>query len=138
MHSAFFVQFLFNIFSKKYLTIQKVNFIYPIFAIDSMKRAKKTHLILCAFFTKTITFFLHIEQTKNIVFTTRKRSFCGLLWQKSLSKQAKGADHSIAPSANCFYFKNPLMISSSASFSVRPRVMSLISCSPAIFPIAAS
>ena len=36
------------------------------------------------------------------------------------------------------YLKNPLTISSSASFSVRPRVMSLISCSPAIFPIAAS
>ena len=36
------------------------------------------------------------------------------------------------------YFKNPLTISSSASFSVRPNVISLISCSPAIFPIAAS
>ena len=37
-----------------------------------------------------------------------------------------------------FYFKNPLMICSSASFSVSPRVMSLISCSPAILPMAAS
>ena len=34
--------------------------------------------------------------------------------------------------------KNPLTISSSASFSVSPRVISFISCSPAIFPIAAS
>ena len=34
--------------------------------------------------------------------------------------------------------KNPLTISSSASFSVSPRVISLMSCSPAIFPIAAS
>ena len=37
-----------------------------------------------------------------------------------------------------FYFKNPLIICSSASASVRPRVMSFMSCSPAIFPIAAS
>ena len=36
------------------------------------------------------------------------------------------------------YLKNPLTISSSASFSVNPSVISLISCSPAIFPIAAS
>ena len=36
------------------------------------------------------------------------------------------------------YLRNPLTISSSASFSVSPSVISLISCSPAIFPIAAS
>ena len=36
------------------------------------------------------------------------------------------------------YFKNPLIICSSASASVSPRVISLTSCSPAIFPIAAS
>ncbi len=36
------------------------------------------------------------------------------------------------------YFKKPLMICSSASFSESPRVISLISCSPAILPIAAS
>ena len=36
------------------------------------------------------------------------------------------------------YFKNPLTICSSASFSVRPRVISLMSCSPAILPMAAS
>lgn len=38
----------------------------------------------------------------------------------------------------CFHFKNPLTISSSACFSVSPKVISLISCSPAILPIAAS
>lgn len=37
-----------------------------------------------------------------------------------------------------FYFKNPLIICSSASFSVSPRVINFINCSPAIFPIAAS
>ena len=37
-----------------------------------------------------------------------------------------------------FYRKKPLTISSSASFSVNPSVISLMSCSPAIFPIAAS
>ena len=36
------------------------------------------------------------------------------------------------------HFKNPLMICSSASCSVRPRVISLVSCSPAILPMAAS
>ena len=36
------------------------------------------------------------------------------------------------------YFKKPLIICSSASFSVRPRVINFINCSPAIFPIAAS
>ena len=36
------------------------------------------------------------------------------------------------------YLKNPFIISSSASFSVSPSVISFISCSPAIFPIAAS
>ena len=36
------------------------------------------------------------------------------------------------------YFKNPCIIWVSASFSVRPNVMSFISCSPAIRPIAAS
>ncbi len=40
--------------------------------------------------------------------------------------------------AHEYYFRNPLMICSSASFSVRPRVMSLMSCSPAILPMAAS
>ena len=34
--------------------------------------------------------------------------------------------------------KKPLTISSSASFSVRPSVISFMSCSPAIFPMAAS
>ncbi len=34
--------------------------------------------------------------------------------------------------------RNPFIISSSASFSVNPSVISFISCSPAIFPIAAS
>ena len=34
--------------------------------------------------------------------------------------------------------RKPLTISSSASFSLSPRVISLMSCSPAIFPIAAS
>ena len=37
-----------------------------------------------------------------------------------------------------FYFKNPLIICSSASFSVKPSVISLVICSPAILPIAAS
>lgn len=36
------------------------------------------------------------------------------------------------------YLRNPFIICSAASFSVRPRVISFISCSPAIFPIAAS
>ena len=36
------------------------------------------------------------------------------------------------------YLKNPLIISSSASFSVSPSVINFIICSPAIFPIAAS
>ena len=36
------------------------------------------------------------------------------------------------------YFRKPLMICSSASASVRPRVISLMICSPAILPIAAS
>ena len=37
-----------------------------------------------------------------------------------------------------FHFKNPLIICSSASCSVSPRVISLIICSPAILPMAAS
>ena len=37
-----------------------------------------------------------------------------------------------------YYLKNPFIISSSASFSVKPNVISLVNCSPAIFPIAAS
>ena len=37
-----------------------------------------------------------------------------------------------------FYFKKPLMISSSASFSVNPSVINLVNCSPAILPMAAS
>lgn len=37
-----------------------------------------------------------------------------------------------------FYFKKPSIIFSSASFSVRPKVINLIICSPAILPIAAS
>ena len=36
------------------------------------------------------------------------------------------------------YFRKPLMICSSASASVRPRVISLMICSPAILPMAAS
>ena len=36
------------------------------------------------------------------------------------------------------YFKKPFTICSSASFSFKPKVISLISCSPAILPIAAS
>ena len=36
------------------------------------------------------------------------------------------------------YFKNPLTICSSASASVNPKVISLMSCSPAILPMAAS
>ena len=44
------------------------------------------------------------------------------------STQKKQTDH----------LRNPLTISSSASFSVSPSVISLTSCSPAIFPIAAS
>ena len=36
------------------------------------------------------------------------------------------------------YFKNPLTICSSASFSESPSVISFTSCSPAILPIAAS
>ena len=43
---------------------------------------------------------------------------------------------------NCFlyflYFRKPLIICSSASASVRPKVINLIICSPAILPIAAS
>ena len=38
----------------------------------------------------------------------------------------------------CSYLRKPLMICSSASASVRPRVISLMICSPAILPIAAS
>ena len=41
-------------------------------------------------------------------------------------------------SALWFYFKNPATIFSSASSSVRPSVISLMSCSPAILPMAAS
>ena len=37
-----------------------------------------------------------------------------------------------------YYLKNPLTISSSASFSVSPKVISFTNCSPAILPIAAS
>ena len=37
-----------------------------------------------------------------------------------------------------FYFKKPFTMCSSASASVRPKVMSLMSCSPAILPMAAS
>lgn len=37
-----------------------------------------------------------------------------------------------------FYFKNPLTMCSSASASVSPKVISLMSCSPAILPMAAS
>ena len=36
------------------------------------------------------------------------------------------------------YLRKPLIISSSACFSVRPKVISFISCSPAILPMAAS
>ena len=36
------------------------------------------------------------------------------------------------------YFKKPLTICSSASSSVKPKVISFINCSPAILPIAAS
>ena len=37
-----------------------------------------------------------------------------------------------------YYFKNPLIICASASASVSPSVISLINCSPAILPMAAS
>ena len=37
-----------------------------------------------------------------------------------------------------FYFKKPFTMCSSASFSVNPKVISLMSCSPAILPMAAS
>ena len=40
--------------------------------------------------------------------------------------------------ASLVYFRKPLMICSSASASVRPSVISLMICSPAILPIAAS
>ena len=47
-----------------------------------------------------------------------------------------------APRKECphlsFYFKKPLTMCSSASASVSPKVISLMSCSPAILPMAAS
>ena len=42
------------------------------------------------------------------------------------------------PGVNYSYLRKPEIICSSASFSVRPSVISLISCSPAILPMAAS
>ena len=58
------------------------------------------------------------------------RKFLKRVWGKLFPKSF--------PHQNPYYRKKPLTISSSASFSVSPRVISLISCSPAIFPIAAS
>jgi hypothetical protein len=41
-------------------------------------------------------------------------------------------------SAGFYHFRNPFIICSSASASERPKVISFVSCSPAILPIAAS
>ena len=46
--------------------------------------------------------------------------------------------YKFATTPKIFYLKNPCIISSSASFSVSPKVISFISCAPAIFPMAAS
>ena len=74
-----------------------------------------------------------LSPRKNIKFTIPFQKFFERGAGKSFLLRKFSPQKSIST-----YLKNPLTISSSASFSVRPRVISLISCSPAILPIAAS
>ncbi len=69
-----------------------------------------------------------------------KRTHCRLDPAKQCVRFFKKHPRKIAVSfrAEIPYFKKPFTICSSASFSFKPKVISLISCSPAILPIAAS
>ena len=95
---------------------------------------------------KYARFFYTSSPLKNAVFLFFSRSprpFKQRIGKKSPRPRRPcalfGGDCEIqGPAPTIFYFKNPLMISASASFSVSPSVISLMSCSPAILPIAAS
>lgn len=70
------------------------------------------------------------EKLKNhlINLITRRQDICG----------RDGCLSHVSALPQVFYFRNPFTICSSASCSVSPKVISLISCSPAILPMAAS
>ena len=117
------------------LLFEKVNYFYLKNRKFHLWKPSKRFLRFCAFCPNCERFFLHSESTKKRTLgrqseraSARRADALSAPWIRTLS----------VPKREKIYLRKPLMISSSASFSLRPKVISLISCSPAILPMAAS
>ena len=133
--SRLFWLFFHPVFRPFFLLFQKVSVIYFKNRKFHLWKPSKRFLHFCAFCPNCERFFLHSKREKRGPLRDGARGRPHSVRTPSLPPLDRGLE---CPETGKFYLRKPLMISSSASFSLRPRVISLISCSPAIFPMAAS
>ena len=133
--SRHFWLFFHLIFRPFFLLFQKVSVIYFKNRKFHLWKPSKRFLRFCAFCPNYERFFLHSEREEKGGSQGRSERASAQRADALSAPLDRGLE---CPETGKFYLRKPLMISSSASFSLKPRVISLISCSPAIFPMAAS
>ena len=121
LRSVFFFEFLFLLFFYIYVILYNISLPNRIpQALLSTKKLKQS-----------VLFF---SSSTSVGFTKPHLHILWLFWQNKSPQLFWMRAFFILS----HHRKKPRTISSSASFSVKPRVISLIDCSPAIFPMAAS
>ena len=127
---------LFPVFLMHFFTFQSINFLFLVILVFCPLLFTISSIFSIVFH---FLFFWHFNIPKAGYHCSKRVS------TTPLPKTKKQRGPSVAtpkPRIDSFCFSNqrkkPFTISSSASFSVNPSVISFTSCSPAIFPIAAS